>query len=71
MANAKKCDICGKLYETPICNDVVRLRLEFGYLSGRYMDLCDDCYDKLCNFVKPILPKDYLAKRQKRRDNDI
>lgn len=65
MANAKKCDICGKLYETPRCNDVVRIYMDFEYLGDRSVDLCDDCYNKLCNFVKPTLPKDYLVERAK------
>lgn len=65
MANAKKCDICGKLYESPICNDVVRIHMEFGCLGDHYVDLCDDCYDKLCGFVKLALPKGYSAERRK------
>lgn len=65
MANAKKCDICGKLYETPICNDVARIHLEFGYMGDRYVDLCDDCYGKLCGFVKPTLPEGYSVERRK------
>ena len=64
MGNAKKCDICGKLYETPICNDVVGIHLDFGYSGDRYVDLCEDCYGKLCNFVKPTLPKDYSVERK-------
>jgi hypothetical protein len=60
MANAKKCDVCGELYECPICNDVVRIHIDCGYLGDKYVDLCDICYGKLCNFVKPTLPKDYV-----------
>lgn len=67
MASAKKCDICGALYESPICNDTVRIHLDFGYLGDRHVDLCDVCYGKLCNFVKPTLPKDFSADRQKVR----
>lgn len=55
----EKCDICGKLYESPICNDIVRI-----HLGDRYVDLCDECYDKLCNFVKPTLPKNYSVERK-------
>lgn len=65
MANAKKCDICGKLYESPICNDAVRIQIDFGYLGDRYVDLCDYCYGKLCDFVNPTLPKDYSAERKR------
>ena len=68
MADAKKCDICGELYEIPICNDVVKIHIDFVYLGDRYVDLCDDCYNKLCNFVKPTLPEDYSVKRLKVRD---
>ena len=65
MANAKKCDICGNMYETPICNDAVRIRIDFGYAGDRYVDLCEDCYNKLCNFVKPTLPKYASVERKK------
>ena len=65
MANAKKCDICGDLYELPICNDVVRIHLDFGHMGDRYVDLCDTCYRNVCNFVKPALPKDYSVERRK------
>ena len=70
MANAKKCDLCKKLYESPICNDVIRIHLDFGYGYDRYVDLCDDCYGKLCDFVKPTLPKDYSVKRYKVRSKE-
>jgi len=70
MANAKKCDICGKLYELPVCNDAVRIYFDFGYLGDRCVDLCDDCYNKLCNFVKPIIPKGYTEKRQRVRNKE-
>lgn len=65
MANAKKCDICGNLYELPVCGDEVRIHLDFGYLGDRYVDLCDNCYGRLCDFVKPTLPKDYSVERKK------
>ena len=65
MANAKKCDICGDLYESPICNDVVRIHLDFGHMGDRYVDLCDPCYRNVCNFIKPTLPKDYSVERRK------
>ena len=65
MANAKKCDKCGKLYELPICNDAIRIKMDFGYLGDRYVDLCDECYGKLCDFVKPTLPKDFSVERKR------
>lgn len=67
MANAKKCDLCKRLYESPICNDVVRIHIGCGYFDDRRIDLCDDCYNKLCDFVKPALPEDYPVERQKAR----
>ena len=69
MANAKKCDLCGKLYESLICNDVVRIHLDFGYTGDRYVDLCDGCYNKLCDFVKPTLPEGYSVERMKRDEH--
>ena len=65
MANAKKCNVCGKLYETPIYNDAVRINMDFGYLGSRYADLCSSCYNKLCNFIKPALPEGYSVERKK------
>lgn len=63
MASAKKCDICGKFYEIPRCNDAIRIKVDAGYPRDWFLDLCDDCYDKLCNFVKPALSEDYPLKR--------
>lgn len=66
MANAKKCDICGRLYESPICNDAIRIHMDFGYLGDRYVDLCDTCYIKLCDFVKRALPEGYSVERRRK-----
>lgn len=68
MANAKKCDTCGTLYNTPYCNDSVRIHFDFG--GGYYVDLCNICYGKLCDFVKPALPKNYSVKRQESEVNE-
>ena len=65
MANAKKCDICGKLYESPTCNDVVRIYMDFGPYGDRYVDLCDSCYGKLCDFLKPAIPEGFSVERRK------
>lgn len=70
MANAKKCDICGTLYEPPVCNDVVRINLDFGYCGDSYVDLCNICYSNLCDFVKPALPKNYSVERRERSENE-
>lgn len=63
MANAMKCDICGAYYDRLKCNDAVRIYLDFGHRGDRYVDLCDSCYNKLCNFVAPTIPKDYSVER--------
>lgn len=65
MASAKKCDICGKLYETPKCNDVVAIILDTQFYSSRCIDLCDNCYTKLCDFVKPAIPEGCSVERKK------
>lgn len=65
MASAKKCDICGAFYEYPVCNDSVRIQLTYGCAADRYVDLCDDCYTKLIEFVKPTLPKNLQYARYK------
>ena len=70
MANAKKCDICGTLYNSPICNDAVRIHLDFGYGGDHYVDLCSTCYGRLCDFVKPALPKNYSVERRERSDEE-
>ncbi len=57
MASARKCDICGKFYETPRCNDAIRIYIESNHYNGDYVDLCDDCYKKLCDAVRPAIPE--------------
>lgn len=59
MSNAKKCDRCGKLYESyagvkiteggASYNTVV---LSGGCLFNREYDLCIDCMSKLIEFMK-------------------
>ena len=68
--DAKKCDICGTLYESPICKDPVRIHLDFGYSGGCYIDLCSTCYGRLCDFIKPALPKNYSVERRERIDEE-
>lgn len=70
MANAKKCDLCGKFYERPICNDTVRIYLESSIYPNHYIDLCNDCYNELCNFIKPAIPENYSVERQKVTKNE-
>ncbi len=58
MANALKCDRCGKLYEhyrgiklvdKPYCN--ISLFSENGWVR-RDFDLCPECMTKLAEFIK-------------------
>ena len=53
MARAKKCDICGGLYERPYD---ARRRIEIvkdchPYPDNYKYDLCDKCYKKLLTFL--------------------
>ena len=64
MADAKKCDRCGDLYDTPLCNDVVRIHMDFGYCGDRYVDLCDRCYNKLCEFIASAVPEGFSVERR-------
>lgn len=66
MANAKKCDVCGKLYESPVCNDVVRVNIDTGHMYDRCVDLCDECYNRLCAMMMPALPKGLSVVRKNR-----
>jgi hypothetical protein len=60
MADAKKCDICGKFYIPPLGS-----ALETGwYLSynnafglGNQCDLCPDCKSELGDFVRSMKEK--------------
>lgn len=66
MADAKKCDICGSFYDFPKCIDQVRIHIDLQrYVGDHYVDLCDTCYDKLCLFVAPTLPKDVSVERER------
>ena len=60
MANAKKCDRCGKYYDknqkfkikntTTDFADGIKFTGVKGYDSSQF-DLCDDCIEKLYNFL--------------------
>lgn len=65
MADAKKCDICGKFYAIPTYNDTIRICYDIGRYNGDYIDLCDDCYKKLCDFVKPAIPEGCPVERNR------
>jgi len=69
MANAKKCDRCGKLYEYPICNDAIQITRdsEIYGSGGERFDLCDECYSELLTWLK-LHPED--ARWVRRRKNE-
>jgi hypothetical protein len=46
MANAYKCDVCGKLYTRACVPDITINHYHHGYGSDRY-DLCPDCQKEL------------------------
>lgn len=50
MANAKRCDRCGKLFERAYVPDITIRRYHHGYGETRY-DLCDECQKKLEKFM--------------------
>lgn len=59
MADAKKCDRCGKLYEhydgiRVVENDSCYhiMRLENDTINTRVYDMCPECMQKLVDFIK-------------------
>ena len=46
MANAYKCDVCGKLFTRDCVPDITIHRYYHGYGAERY-DLCPDCQKEL------------------------
>lgn len=50
MSGAKKCDICGTLFEMPFIRDIRINKYSHGY-GDFYLDLCDNCQKKLEDFV--------------------
>lgn len=46
MANAKKCDVCGKYYSELATPDITVTNYHHPYGDTRY-DLCDECQKKL------------------------
>lgn len=70
MADAKKCDMCGAFYDSPICNDPVIVKVVYNNTGWHCLDLCDVCYDKLCLFVAPALPKNCCVNRYKGEEKE-
>lgn len=61
MANARKCDRCGKLYEeyntdnnSKKFNAIMPVSLDYErkYYPRKVMDLCPECMTKLANWLK-------------------
>lgn len=58
MANAKKCDICGKELTVVECYDedgysqFVNLDVRDSRLHGAEYDICNECYEKILKFAK-------------------
>ena len=57
MAEAKKCDRCGKYYDTNKGKSirgiyVNSIKIIAGSSLHMSLDLCDDCIDKLYKFLK-------------------
>jgi hypothetical protein len=49
--NAKKCDVCGALYERDTVQDVTINKYIHGYGTER-LDLCQVCQQKLEDWIK-------------------
>lgn len=50
MANAKKCDICGRLFEATFVPDITIHKYRHCYGEER-LDICPECQKKLEKFV--------------------
>lgn len=52
MAKALKCDRCGQFYDLLTASRNYRIILSTEeYKHEKYVDLCPDCYEKLCDFL--------------------
>lgn len=58
MADAKKCDVCGKFYVPPLGTALIintySLWYNGGFGGGMFYDLCSDCQKNLNDFVKSL-----------------
>ena len=55
--DALECDVCGKLYKKPICLRRINVYKDQHPYGDSRFDLCDDCYKKLCEFLKVTADK--------------
>ena len=65
MANAKKCDVCGKFYKpyNEKQNDkkvngfmFLNINTQMKYWSHNAYDCCPDCMDRIKNFIDTLKP---------------
>lgn len=63
MANVKKCDICGKVYENKCPEKTIELYIydkkaitsnEFGFGGSNSIDCCPACTERILNFVNAM-----------------
>ena len=52
MANAKKCDRCGKLYEIPRESHKIGVSRDTNKSGYKFMDLCPDCQSSLEDWIE-------------------
>lgn len=52
MADAKKCDRCGALYEKPVCNPILQITQDNHPYSPIHIDLCPQCYEELKQWLQ-------------------
>lgn len=66
MASAKKCDICGALYEAynhdwignkPNGIALVSIKYDYAYSENTLLDCCPDCMRSIQDFVKSLKKK--------------
>lgn len=50
--NAKKCDVCGKLYETPFATPNITIKKYIHCYGERTYDLCETCQATLEKWLK-------------------
>lgn len=55
MAIARKCDRCGKFYDTPKCIQSVHVCRTRHPYPDQIIDLCNDCQKKLEDFLGPAI----------------
>jgi len=59
MAEAKKCDICGKFYDSEDIRKHQRVKIYLEppkncsiYDTDKRVDICDECHDKIFDMIK-------------------